>query len=237
MQLIWPSCMMTSSNGNIFRITDPLCGEFAGHQLIPAQRTLRRRFHVFLDLFLNKRLSNQSWGWSSETQSRPLWRHRNEFIVSSIVFHNRETWPAAFCVIPKPPRPFQYKNAMGNTTSRNKTLRFSNHLKEPLDCMKLYVLSYYYIECIHLFWFGLISYSTKLIQGTANVWSTATRPMVFYFMSRNSLTFGHMIFAIEYQIQPSILYCQISSLLVKISCCNIGANSWTSQSAFSNPSA
>ena len=24
--------MMTSSNGNIFRVTDPLCGEFAGHQ-------------------------------------------------------------------------------------------------------------------------------------------------------------------------------------------------------------
>ena len=26
--------MMTSSNGNIFRITGPLCGEFTGHQLI-----------------------------------------------------------------------------------------------------------------------------------------------------------------------------------------------------------
>ena len=24
--------MMTSSNGNIFRVTGPLCGEFTGHQ-------------------------------------------------------------------------------------------------------------------------------------------------------------------------------------------------------------
>ena len=27
--------MMTSSNGNVFRVTDPLCGEFTGHRWIP----------------------------------------------------------------------------------------------------------------------------------------------------------------------------------------------------------
>ena len=27
-------CIMTSSNGNIFRVTGPLCGEFTGHQWI-----------------------------------------------------------------------------------------------------------------------------------------------------------------------------------------------------------
>ena len=27
--------MMTSSNGNIFRVTGPLCGEFTGHWWIP----------------------------------------------------------------------------------------------------------------------------------------------------------------------------------------------------------
>ena len=27
--------MMTPSNGNIFRLTDPLCGEFTGHRWIP----------------------------------------------------------------------------------------------------------------------------------------------------------------------------------------------------------
>ena len=28
-------CMMTSSNGNIFRVTGHLCGEFTGHRWIP----------------------------------------------------------------------------------------------------------------------------------------------------------------------------------------------------------
>ena len=45
--------MMTSSNGNIFRVTGPLCGEFTG----PAERPVMRRFEVFSDLRLNKRLS------------------------------------------------------------------------------------------------------------------------------------------------------------------------------------
>ena len=35
-------------------------------------------FEVFFDLRLNKQLSKQSWGWSFETLSRPLWRHRND---------------------------------------------------------------------------------------------------------------------------------------------------------------
>ena len=51
----WPSSdtcmcrysMMTSSNGNIFRVTGHLCGEFTGD----------------FDLRLNKQLSKQSWGW------------------------------------------------------------------------------------------------------------------------------------------------------------------------------
>ena len=69
--------MMTSSNGNIFRVTGHLCGEFTGHRCIPAQMPVTRSFHVFFDLRLNKQLSKQSWGWWFETQSRPLWRHCN----------------------------------------------------------------------------------------------------------------------------------------------------------------
>ena len=49
----------------------PVPGEF------PAQRPVTRRFDVFFDLRLNKRLSKQSWGWWFETPSRPLRRHRN----------------------------------------------------------------------------------------------------------------------------------------------------------------
>ena len=66
--------MMTSSNGNIFRVTGHLCGEFTG---LPKRRPVTQSFDVFFDLCLNKRLNKQSWGWWFETLSRPLWRHRN----------------------------------------------------------------------------------------------------------------------------------------------------------------
>ena len=49
----------------------PVPGEF------PTQRPVTRSFDVYFDLCPNKRLSTQSWGWWFETQSRPLWRHRN----------------------------------------------------------------------------------------------------------------------------------------------------------------
>ena len=69
--------MMTSSNGNIFRVTGPLCGEFTSPGEFPSQRPVARSFDVFFDLRLNKRLSKQPWGWWFETLSCPLWRHGN----------------------------------------------------------------------------------------------------------------------------------------------------------------
>ena len=69
--------MMTSSNGNIFRVTGPLCGEFTGHGEFPTQRPVTRSFDVFFDLRLNKRLSKQPWGWWFETPSLSSWRHCN----------------------------------------------------------------------------------------------------------------------------------------------------------------
>ena len=70
--------MMTSSNGKIFCVTGPLCGEFTGPGEFPAQRPVTRSFDVFFDLRLNKRLSKQSWGWWFETPSWSLWRQCNE---------------------------------------------------------------------------------------------------------------------------------------------------------------
>ena len=60
--------MMTSSNGNIFRVTGPLCGN----------SSVTRSFDVFFDLRRNKRLSKQSWGWWFETLSSLLWRRCND---------------------------------------------------------------------------------------------------------------------------------------------------------------
>ena len=49
----------------------PVPGEF------PTQRPVTRSFDVFFDLRLNKRLSEQSWGWWFETLSCSSWRHCN----------------------------------------------------------------------------------------------------------------------------------------------------------------
>ena len=49
--------MMTSSNGNILRVTGHLCGEFTGE--FPAQRLVTGSFDVFFDLRLNERLSKR----------------------------------------------------------------------------------------------------------------------------------------------------------------------------------
>ena len=76
---------MTSSNGNIFRVTGPLCGECT------TQRPVTRSFDVFFDLRLNKRLRKQPWGWWFEMLSWSLWRHCNDLIhhyYYNCIFHN-----------------------------------------------------------------------------------------------------------------------------------------------------
>ena len=68
---------MTSSNGNIFRVTDlcvgnsPVTGEF------PSQRPVTRSFDGFFDLGLKKRLSKESTRWWFERPLCSLWRHCN----------------------------------------------------------------------------------------------------------------------------------------------------------------
>ena len=41
-------CMMTSSNGNISRVTGPLCGEFTGHRWIPLTKASDAELWSFL---------------------------------------------------------------------------------------------------------------------------------------------------------------------------------------------
>ena len=88
--LMFPAqIMMTSSNGNIFRVTGHLCGEFTDHQRIP--RTKARDTELwcfFFDLRLNKQLSNRSWVWWFETPSRPLKRHCNVNSKNSLYFND-----------------------------------------------------------------------------------------------------------------------------------------------------
>ena len=51
--------MMTSSNGNIFRVTGPMWGEFSGHRWLPLTKPVTRNFNVFFNLRLNKLLSKR----------------------------------------------------------------------------------------------------------------------------------------------------------------------------------
>ena len=87
--------MMTSSNGNIFRVTGPLCGEFIGPGEFPTQRPVTRSFDVFCDQRPNERLSKQSWDWWFETHSSPLWRHSNELFRC----HHSTLWMMAMCQV------------------------------------------------------------------------------------------------------------------------------------------
>ena len=77
--------MMTPSNDQMETFS-ALLAIYAGHSPVPgefpAQRPVTRRFGVFFDLRLNKRLSKQSWGWWFETLSRPLWRRRNDLPIT-----------------------------------------------------------------------------------------------------------------------------------------------------------
>ena len=86
--IIFVSHMMSSSNGNIFRVTGHLCGEFTGPRgprEFPTQRPVTRSFDVFFDLRLNKRLNKQWWGWWFETPSHPLWRHCNDLFALYLI--------------------------------------------------------------------------------------------------------------------------------------------------------
>ena len=51
--------MTTSSNGNIFRVTGHLRGEFTDPRWIPRTKASDESFDVFLDLRLNKRRVNK----------------------------------------------------------------------------------------------------------------------------------------------------------------------------------
>ena len=48
MSAIFSMCMITLSNGNIFRITDPLCGEFTSHRWIPHTKAIDAELWSFL---------------------------------------------------------------------------------------------------------------------------------------------------------------------------------------------
>ena len=83
--------MLTSSNGNIFRVTGPLCGEFTGHRWVPLTKASDAELWCFFICTLNERLSKKNWGWLFRSQSHSLWRHCNEICT-------RLSYPLIYCL-------------------------------------------------------------------------------------------------------------------------------------------
>ena len=66
---------MTSSNGNIFRVTGPLCGEFTGHRWIPLTKASDAELWCFL--------WSAPWinGWVNNREAGELRHHRAHYDV------------------------------------------------------------------------------------------------------------------------------------------------------------
>ena len=77
LMLIFPSrvTMMTSSNGNIFRVTGHLCGEFTGHRWIPGTKASDAELWCFL--------WSAPWinGWVNNREAGDLRRHHAHYDV------------------------------------------------------------------------------------------------------------------------------------------------------------
>ena len=72
--------MMMSSNGNIFRVTGPLCLEFTGHRWIPLTKTSDAELWCFL--------WSAPWinGWVNNREAADLRRHLRGFAFSAMIF-------------------------------------------------------------------------------------------------------------------------------------------------------
>ena len=84
--------MMTSSNGNTFLITGPLCGEFTDHRWLPLTKaTDAELWCFFFNLGRNKRLNKYSWGWWFKPPSSSLGRHCNDVYWFDVANQNGQS--------------------------------------------------------------------------------------------------------------------------------------------------
>ena len=72
--------MMTSSNGNIYRVTGPLCGNSPITREFPSQRPVMQSFNVLFDLHLKKN------GWVNNWDAGGLRRHCAHYDVTIMAF-------------------------------------------------------------------------------------------------------------------------------------------------------
>ena len=90
----WSQCMMTSQNGNIFRVTGPLCVEFTGHRWIPLTKGQSLGAFIFclICVWINGCVNNRETGdlrrhrahYVTEMEARTLqWRYNLRYGVSN----------------------------------------------------------------------------------------------------------------------------------------------------------
>ena len=73
------SDMVTSSNRNICRFTDPLCGEFTGHRWIPLTKASDAELWCFLWSAPEKK------GWGNNHEAGDLKRYRAHYDVTVMI--------------------------------------------------------------------------------------------------------------------------------------------------------
>ena len=71
--------MMTSSNGNIFRVTGHLCGEFTGHRWISRTKASDAEFDIFL-------IWSRIKVWVNNGEAGDLRRRRAHYDVTVMIF-------------------------------------------------------------------------------------------------------------------------------------------------------
>ena len=139
----WSVIIISSSNGNIFRVTGHLCGEFTGHRWIPCTKASDAELWC-----LNKRLSKQSWGWWIETLSDSLWRHYNDEYIHSTCSKTEV----------RGQRIFQFAYVCTDTIQKQLS---------DIDCLAVFITTYLdllIVLSIQSYWHGYASYpeATKL---------------------------------------------------------------------------
>ena len=79
--------LMTSSNGNIFRVTSFLCGEFTGHRWIPLTKATGAKLLCFL--------------WSAQTMETPVILDAMALIMTSLQWrqHHPRDFMSSNCVL------------------------------------------------------------------------------------------------------------------------------------------
>ena len=119
--------MLTSSNGNIFRVTGTCCWEFTSHRWIPLTKASDAELWYFL-WSASERLSQQSWSYWFEKPSRSLCRHCNGWRVLLYLHRLAHVWVITFQ---------QLQHRFRNWIARNCEVQCdADHAKKRSQCYR-----------------------------------------------------------------------------------------------------